>query len=45
MESLDAAKFAEDQLGVAEVLWFLKKNPEKFKPIIDEARRALTSSF
>ena len=40
-----AVKFAEDHLGVAEVLRFLNTNPERFKPIIDEARKALISPF
>ena len=37
---MEAVQFAEDQLVVVEVLRFFKKNPEKFKPIIDEAREA-----
>jgi hypothetical protein len=41
VESMEAVKFAEDHLGVVEVLRFLRKNPERFKPIIDEARRSL----
>lgn len=43
MESIDALQFAEDHLGVAEVLRFFRRNPERFKPIIDEARKALAS--
>src|ERR1017187_6977475 len=43
VESIEAVKFAEDQLGVAEVLRFLRRNPGKFKPIIDEAREAMTT--
>jgi hypothetical protein len=39
---MEAIKFAEDHIGVAAVLRFLKKTPEKFKPVIDEARKALT---
>jgi hypothetical protein len=34
MEPVDAARFAEDGLGVMEILRFLKKNPERFEPII-----------
>jgi len=34
-------KFAEDHVDVMEVLRFLKKNPENFKPIIDEVRKLL----
>jgi hypothetical protein len=42
---MEAAMFAEDQLGVAEVLRFFKRNPEKFNPIINEARKLLASPF
>jgi hypothetical protein len=45
VDSMEAVKFAEDQIGVAEVLRFLKRNPDRLKPIIDEARKALTSPF
>ena len=45
VESMEAIKFAEDHLGVAEVLRFLKRTPERFQPIIDEARKVLTSAF
>jgi hypothetical protein len=45
VESIEAVKFAEDHLGVAEVLRFVKRNPERFKPITDEASKALTSPF
>jgi hypothetical protein len=45
VDSMEAVKFAEGQIGVVEVLRFLKTNPEQFKPIIDEARKALTSLF
>jgi hypothetical protein len=45
VQSMDAIRFAEDHLGVGEVLRFLKKNPDQFRPIIDEARKALTSPF
>lgn len=40
---IEAVKFAEDQLGVAGIGRFLKKNPEQFEPIIDEARKLLAS--
>ncbi|MBN9659194.1 MAG: hypothetical protein J0H49_13495 [Acidobacteria bacterium] len=43
--SFDAVKFAEDHIGEAVVLRYLKKNPEQSNPIIDEARKALISSF
>ena len=43
LESIEAIKFAEDQLGVAEPGRFLRKNPEQFKPIIDEARKLLAT--
>ncbi|MBZ5621736.1 MAG: hypothetical protein LAQ69_23860 [Acidobacteriia bacterium] len=42
VEPMEAIKFAEDHLCVAEVLRFLRRNPERFKPIIDEARKALS---
>jgi hypothetical protein len=42
---MEAVEFAEDHLGVAQVLRFLSRNPERFKPIIDEARKALISPF
>ena len=45
VESIEAVKFAEDHAGIAEVLRSFKKTPEKFNPIIDEARKALTSPF
>ncbi len=45
VESMKAVKFAEDHLGEAEVLRFLERCPERFQPIIDEARKALTSAF
>jgi hypothetical protein len=41
VESMEAVKFAEDHLGVAQVLRLLKRNPERFQPIIEEARKAL----
>ena len=45
VESIEAVKFAEDHIGMAVVLRFLKRFPERFEPIIDEARKALTSPF
>ncbi|MCL4488925.1 MAG: hypothetical protein M1570_12445 [Chloroflexi bacterium] len=45
VESMDAVKFAEDHLGVGEVLRLRKKNPDQFRPIIDEALNALTAPF
>lgn len=45
VEHIQAVKFAEEHIGVAEVLRFLKKNPARFKPIVDEAPNALTSPF
>ena len=41
LEPMDAVEFAEDHLGVTEVLRFLRKYPARFKPIIDEARKAI----
>ena len=45
MESVEAMKFAENHVGVAEVLRFCRRVPEKFEPLIDEARKALASPF
>ena len=43
LESIEAVKFAGDHVGAIEVLRFMKKSPEKFRPIIEEARRALAA--
>jgi hypothetical protein len=43
MESLDAIKFAEDQVGIVAVLRFMKMRPDRFEPIIQKARRSLTA--
>ena len=42
-ESMEAVKFAEDHVGVVEVLRFMKKSPARFRPIIEKARRSLTA--
>lgn len=45
LESMEAVQFAEDHIGVIEVLRFMKKNPERFRPIIEKARRSLIAPY
>ena len=45
MQSTEAVKFAEDHVGVGEVLRLLKKNPDHFRPIIGEALNAIAAPF
>jgi hypothetical protein len=40
-ESIEAVKFAEDHAGIVEVLRVMKMSPERFGPIIEEARTFL----
>ena len=41
VESMEAVKFAEDHVGIFEVLRVMKMSPERFRPIIEEARKSL----
>jgi hypothetical protein len=43
LKCLEAAQFAEDCLGLAAVLRSMKRTPERFKPILAEALRALAT--
>ena len=43
VESMEAVKFAEDHVGIFEVLRVMKMSPERFRPIIEEARESLTA--
>ena len=41
VESMEAVKFAEDHVGIVEVLRVMRTSPERFRPIIEECRRML----
>jgi hypothetical protein len=38
---MEAVKFAEDHVGILEVLRVIKMSPDRFRPIIEEARRSV----
>ena len=44
LDSMAAVEFAEDQVGIVEVLRRMKSSPERFSPIIEEARRSLADA-
>jgi len=42
VEALEAMKFAEDHVGMSDVLRCMKTSPQRFRPIVEECRRMLT---
>jgi hypothetical protein len=44
LDSMAAVKFAEDHVGIVEVLRCMRASPERFSPIIRDARRSLADA-
>jgi hypothetical protein len=41
LDAMKAVSFSEDHVGLGEVLRFMKRSPERFRPILEDARRIL----